>query len=198
MFLFTWRGATSYFTFLKSYNHTWQQLHLLPLLYSSYSTQPGSYSKGGLKTLLWNTKLYTHPFVPRHKRPNTALKINNLHFRTIWVSVLQYDSRALHTLALRAPRSSSPSVPTQLTRRRYHSNINSDSSPIRTCVSIVLEEIWTATLAPVMSDYRSGSYEDEQYDVYASGHTLSSAKRPFRPRRKEPSCDTCRERKVKV
>lgn len=54
------------------------------------------------------------------------------------------------------------------------------------------------TLAPTMADYRSGSYEDEPYDIYPSGHLLSSAKRPFRPRRKEPSCDTCRERKVKV
>ena len=49
-----------------------------------------------------------------------------------------------------------------------------------------------------MNDYRSGSYEDEPYDIYSTGHLLSSAKRPFRPRRKEPSCDTCRERKVKV
>jgi hypothetical protein len=49
-----------------------------------------------------------------------------------------------------------------------------------------------------MADYGSGSYEDEPYDIYPPGHVLSSAKRPFRPRRKEPSCDTCRERKVKV
>lgn len=49
-----------------------------------------------------------------------------------------------------------------------------------------------------MTDYRSGSYDDEPYGLYHSGHLLPSVKRPFRPRRKEPSCDTCRERKVKV